>query len=57
MNNLKKNKYIDQTFKVLGMLFTFLGILILGILIYNILKVGFTRINWDFLTSLPSRKP
>lgn len=57
MNNLKKNKFKDESFKILGILFTILGILILGILIYNIVKVGATRINWDFLTSLPSRKP
>jgi phosphate transport system permease protein len=57
MNNLQKNRYIDQVFKILGILFTMLGIFILGVLIYNILKVGVTRINWDFLTSLPSRKP
>ncbi len=57
MNNLKKNRYKDQAFKALGVLFTFFGILILAILIYNILRVGFTRINWDFLTGLPSRKP
>ena len=57
MNNLKKNKLKDEFFKILGMLFTLLGILILGVLIYNIVKVGATRINWDFLTSLPSRKP
>jgi phosphate transport system permease protein len=57
MNNLKKNRYIDQAFKALGILFTFFGISILVILIYNILRVGFTRINWDFITSLPSRKP
>lgn len=57
MNNLKKNKLKDDSFKILGMFFTFLGILILGVLIYNIVKVGAARINWDFLTSLPSRKP
>jgi len=57
MNNLQKNRYKDQAFKGLGMLFTFFGISILVILIYNILRVGFTRINWDFITSLPSRKP
>lgn len=57
MNNLKKNRYKDQAFKALGMLFTFFGISILAILIYNIIRVGFTRINWDFITSLPSRKP
>ena len=57
MNNLKKNRYKDQAFKALGMLFTLFGISILVILIYNILRIGFTRINWDFITSLPSRKP
>lgn len=57
MNNLKKNRYKDQAFKALGMLFTLFGILILAILLYNIVRVGFTRINWDFITSLPSRKP
>jgi phosphate transport system permease protein len=57
MNNLKKNRIKDQAFKALGMIFTFFGISILVILIYNILRVGFTRIDWDFITSLPSRKP
>ena len=57
MNNIRKNKIKDQAFKALGILFTFFGISILVILIYNIIRVGFTRINWDFLTSLPSRKP
>jgi len=57
MNNLQKNRIIDTSFKTVGLLFTLLGILILGILLYNIIRVGYTRINWDFLTSLPSRKP
>jgi phosphate transport system permease protein len=57
MNNIRKNKIKDQAFKALGMLFTLFGVSVLVILIYNILRVGFTRINWDFLTSLPSRKP
>ncbi|MEN3323561.1 phosphate ABC transporter permease PstA [Mariniflexile soesokkakense] len=56
MNNLKKNKLIDSAFKTVGMLFTLLGIIVLAILLYNIIKVGYTRINWDFLTSLPSRR-
>ena len=56
MNNLKKNKLIDSAFKTLGILFTLLGIIVLAILLYNIIKVGYTRVNWDFLTSLPSRR-
>jgi phosphate transport system permease protein len=57
MNNLTKNRLKDKAFKLLGIIFTFLGIFILGVLIYNIFKVGYTRINWNFLTSLPSRRP
>jgi phosphate transport system permease protein len=57
MNNLKKNKLVDSAFKSLGILFTLLGLSILIILLYNIIKVGYTRVNWDFLTSLPSRTP
>ncbi|MEO6346340.1 MAG: phosphate ABC transporter permease PstA, partial [Aquaticitalea sp.] len=57
MNNLKKNKIIDLGFKSLGIVFTLLGVLILIILIYNIIRVGYGRINWDFLSSLPSRRP
>lgn len=56
MNNLKKNKLIDSAFKILGILFTLLGIIVLVILLYNIIKIGYTRVNWDFLTSLPSRR-
>ncbi len=57
MNNFRKNKIFDIAFKFLGIAFTLLGISVLAILIYNIFKEGYTRINWEFLTSLPSRKP
>ena len=57
MNNLQKNKLIDSIFKIFGMLFTSLGIIILAILLYSIIKAGYSRINWEFLTSLPSRIP
>ncbi len=57
MTNHQKNRIIDITFKVYGFLFTALSILILFILLYAILKAGYNRINWDFLTGLPSRKP
>jgi phosphate transport system permease protein len=57
MNNLQKNKLIDTAFKIIGISFTYLGILILAILLYKIIAAGYHRINWEFLTSLPSRKP
>lgn len=57
MNNFQKNKILDIAFKGLGILFTLLGVVVLVILIYNIIKVGYTRVNWEFLTNLPSRRP
>ncbi|MCF6181548.1 phosphate ABC transporter permease PstA [Lutibacter sp.] len=57
MNNSQKNKLIDTSFKTIGLLFTYFGIAILAILLYKIVHAGYTRINWEFLTSLPSRKP
>jgi len=57
MNNHQKNRIIDLTFKVYGFLFTAISVLILFILLYAIIKAGYSRINWDFLTGLPSRKP
>ncbi len=57
MNNLQKNKLFDKSFQLLGVLFTLFGVLILAVLIYKIMAAGFERLNWDFLTSLPSRIP
>lgn len=57
MNNFKKNKLIDVSFKLLGLFFTFLGLIILAILLYKIILAGYSRVNWTFLTSLPSRIP
>jgi phosphate transport system permease protein len=57
MTNHQKNRLIDITFKVYGFVFTAISIIILFVLLYTILKAGLSRINWDFLTGLPSRKP
>jgi len=56
MTNALKNKLIDNAFKVFGIICTLFGLVILGILIFNIAEVGLTRIDWNFITSLPSRK-
>jgi phosphate transport system permease protein len=56
MNNIKFNRYIDRTFQYVGLFCTFLGLLILVIFIANILNDGVHRIDWDFLTNLPSRR-
>ena len=56
MNNSKINRIKDLIFQYVGIICTFLGLIVLSILLFNIVKEGFLRIDWDFLTSLPSRK-
>lgn len=48
---------IDRLFKYWGIFCTFLGLLVLAILLTKIFSDGFSRISWDFLSSLPSRFP
>ncbi len=56
MNSLKLNRFIDTAFKYVGIGFTAISLIILGIFLYNIITKGIARIDWDFITSLPSRK-
>ena len=56
MNNIKKNRLLDKVFKIWGIACTLLGLVLLAIFIGSILVDGVQRINWDFITSLPSRK-
>lgn len=56
MTNSKKNRIKDRIFEYFGIASTFFGLVILAIFIGNILVDGFSRIDWDFMTSLPSRK-
>ncbi|MBL6449678.1 phosphate ABC transporter permease PstA [Fulvivirga sp. 29W222] len=57
MTKLKQNRIIDSTFKYFGIFCTFFGLIVLAIFIFNILTEGVQRINWDFLSNLPSRRP
>ncbi|UKJ07264.1 phosphate ABC transporter permease PstA [Solitalea lacus] len=57
MNNARKNELKDNAFKIFALVCTSVGLIVLGLLLYNIISVGVTRINWDFITSLPSRRP
>ena len=56
MTNAQKNKLIDNAFKIFGVACTLFGLIILAILIYDILKTGLTRIDWNFIKDLPSRR-
>ena len=55
MNNIKKQRIIDAVFSKIGLVATILGLVILAFFLTDIFKTGFTRIDWDFLTSYPSR--
>lgn len=56
MNRIKKNRYKDKAFKIWGIFCTLLGIVLLAIFIGSILIDGIQRIDWEFITNLPSRK-
>lgn len=54
---MNKNRIIDKSFKYFGMFCTALGLIILVVFLFNIVSEGISRINWQFITSLPSRLP
>lgn len=57
MSKARQNRIIDKGFRYFGIACTFFGIAVLAGFFINILIEGLTRINWQFLTSLPSRIP
>ncbi len=56
MSRHLRNRIQDLIFKYLGVVSTSVGILLLAVFIGSILKDGLGRIDWEFLTNLPSRK-
>jgi len=57
MNNIKKNQWKDSAFKYWGIACTLFALGLLVVFIGNILIDGILRIDWGFITNLPSRKP
>lgn len=47
----------DRAFSIIGLFATLLGLIVLLMLLADILSDGLPRLNWQFLTSFPSRKP
>lgn len=56
MNNSQVNRLKDTAFKFFAIACTFFGLIVLAVLLYDILSKGLTRIDWDFITNLPSRR-
>ncbi len=57
MNKTQWNKLMDKIFLILGLCATFLGLIVLFVLIVDVVIDGGKRLGWDFLTTFPSRKP
>ena len=57
MNRVRKNRLKDRLFKYYGLLSTLTGLILLALFLTNIVIDGVSRLNWQFLTSLPSRLP
>jgi phosphate transport system permease protein len=57
MNKIALNRVKDKLFTVWGILCTLLGLILLGIFLGDIILKGIHRIDWNFLTNLPSRIP
>jgi len=57
MNNLQKNRLIDEAFRYFGIACTLFGLVLLAIFIGKILMDGAARIDWNFIINLPSRRP
>jgi phosphate transport system permease protein len=51
------NRLKDKLFSYFGLFCTMLGLVLLGVFLFNIFMAGFSRLNWQFFTSFPSRKP
>lgn len=56
MNSIRKNRIKDNIFKAWGIFCTVIGLVLLAVFIGDILIDGLRRIDWSFITNLPSRK-
>lgn len=55
--NIKINRLKDKVFKWFGLMCTIAGVIILSVFLYTIIQDGWDRLNGQFFTSLPSRRP
>ena len=55
--SMSLRKWKGRIFHLICMLAILLVLLVLATLLYNIIEQGWHRINWEFLTGFPSRRP
>ena len=56
MTNSEKNRLKDKAFQVFGVFCTLIGLVVLAIFLVDIVIEVARRIDWDFVSSLPSRR-
>ena len=54
--DVNRRKIFDKIFVMVGLLIMFSALLVLVVLFIDLVQDGAPRLNWDFLTSFPSRK-
>lgn len=54
---IRRRKRVDAAFALLGAALVALAISVLGALLFDLFRDGFSRLGWSFLTSFPSRHP
>lgn len=54
--NTKPKKIINTLFYILLLSMTLFSVFILGVLLYSVIKDSWGWFDWDFITSMPSRK-
>jgi phosphate transport system permease protein len=57
MNKIEINRMKDKAFRYFGIFCTFFGLVMLAIFVGDVLMKGLGRIDWAFITNLPSRFP
>lgn len=57
IKRMKSRLVVNQVSKILFFAATMIGLLILGVLLYRVFTQGFGYLDFQFLQSLPSRKP
>jgi phosphate transport system permease protein len=54
--DVNRRKLLDQVFVMVGLLVMFSALLVLAVLFIDLVRDGAPKLNWDFLTSFPSRR-
>ncbi len=55
--DVERRKFFDRVFVIVGLLILFAALLVLAVLFIDLVQKGAPRLNLEFLTQFPSRKP